>query len=502
MIPLETLVEIRRLFFAEHWRMGTIAAHLGLHHETIEKALDSQRWHRRRPGARATVTAPYEPFIHQTLESYPRLRATRIFQMLSERGYAGSMTQLRRVVATLRPASQAAFLRLVTMPGEQAQVDWASFGTVRMGRAERKLSCFVFVLAYCRALYLEFFFDQCLESFLLGHVHAFEDLGVPRVLLVDNLRSAVLDRQGQAIRFHPAYLELCAHYHCTVRPCNVGKGNEKGRVERAVQFIRHSFFAARPFTTLQDFNQKALMWRDQVAHERPWPGDDSRKVADIFQQEKPHLLPLPAHPFCADRLLSVRTHKSLYVRFDLNDYSVPPEVADGRVLTLLASPTTVRILDKTEEVARHRRSWDRHSTVEEPAHVKALIAMKRKALSATPSSRLLSVPGADAFLEAALKNGQPRATVTQRLLALLEQYGPRELEMALREALQKGSPHDTSVLYVLEKRRRQARRPPPVPVCLTHRPELRDLSVTPHRLETYDELAQPTPSDPDDSDAD
>ena len=165
-----------------------------------------------------------------------------------------------RLVRRLRPVPQReAFLKLRTFPGEQGQVDWAHFGTVRIGRAQRRLSGFVMTLSYSRALALEFFFDQSLENFLRGHVRAFAQLGgVPRTLLYDNLRSAVLARHGDAIQFHPRLLELCAHYHFEPRPCRPRRGNEKGRVERVIRYVRDSFFAARPFTTLDDLNRQAV----------------------------------------------------------------------------------------------------------------------------------------------------------------------------------------------------------------------------------------------------
>src|ERR671934_184369 len=122
-------------------------------------------------------------------------RAARIYQMTRDRGYSGSVGQLRRAVARLRPQIREPFLRLETFPGEQAQVDWAHFGHVMVGRARRALSCFVMTLSWSRALYLEFFFDQSTENFLRGHVHAFQYWnGQPRIVLYDNLKSAVLER--------------------------------------------------------------------------------------------------------------------------------------------------------------------------------------------------------------------------------------------------------------------------------------------------------------------
>jgi hypothetical protein len=280
------------------------------------------------------------------------------------------------------------FLQLQMFPGEQAQVDWAHFGHVMVGRAKRALSCFVMTLSYSRALYLEFFFDQTMENFLRGHVHAFEFWsGQPRVILYDNLKSAVLERRGNQILFHPRLIELSAHYHFAPRPCQVRAGNQKGRVERAIRYVRDSFWAGRAFTTLAECNRQALLWRDQVAHQRRWPGGDHRTSPMSSPKNSPACcLPHALHAFPTDRIETVRSHKTIYVRFDLNDYSIPPE-AVGRQLTLAASDTRVRILDGSVEIARHIRTYDRHQLVLDPAHQEAVLKIKRKAFHSTPGGR-------------------------------------------------------------------------------------------------------------------
>jgi transposase len=496
MISDEQVARIRHLFHAEHWKIGTIVAELGLHPDTVRRALETDRF-RSQPRLRDRLTDAYLDFLRQTLQQYPRLRATRLFQMIQARGYTGSVTQLRRVVAEIRPPAREAFLRLRTFPAEQAQADWACFSEVTVGRARRRLSAFVLTLSYSRALWLEFFFDQSLENFLLGHVHAFHDWGgAPRSVETDNLRSVVLERRGDAIHFHPRFLELSAHYHFATRPCRLARGNEKGRVERAIQYARHSFFAARPFTTLEDFNRQALAWRDQVAHQRPWPGDDSRTVAQVFEEEKPHLLPLPAHPFSCDLVRTLRADKTLCVRFDLNDYSVPPR-ALGRALTLVASPTTVRLLEGSTEVASHRRSYDRHELVEDPAHRQALLEQRRKALGSTPSGRLaVLIPESEAFLQAAFEHGESTSRLTLQLLRLLDDYGAQELAAARREALAQHTPRLSSVAFILARRHRQQRGRVPLPVNLSRRPDLENLTVSNPSLEAYDELAQDPEDDP------
>ena len=486
MISPEIRAQIRRYFYAEHWKIGTIAGELGVHPDTVRNAIEAERFRSTQP-LRPSLVDPYAEFLRQTLDQHPRLRATRLYQMVRDRGYAGSVVQLRRAVARLRPSIREPFLRLRTFPGEQAQVDWAHFGHVLVGRARRALSCFVMTLSYSRALHLEFFFDQTMENFLRGHVHAFQSWnGQPRAILYDNLKAAVLERRGSQILFNPRLLELSAHYHFAPQPCQVRAGNQKGRVERAIRYVRDSFWAGRTFTTLAECNRQALAWRDQVAHQRRWPGEDSRTVEQAFAEEQPRLLPPPLHLFGTDRIETVRSHKTIYVRFDLNDYSIPPE-AVGRPLTLAASDTLVRILDGAVEIARHQRTYDRHQPVLDPAHKEALLKLKRKAFHATPAGRLeQAVPESKTLLDLAFAQGESAGRQTAQLLKLLDQYGPAALRRAIVEALERHTPRASSVAFLLRRKPRPVR----LALDLSHHPEAQSVEVRPHDLEIYDELAR------------
>jgi transposase len=496
MISPETRAQIRRYFYVEHWKVGSIASELSVHPDAVRNAIESDRFNRT-VSLRASVVDPYLGFIRETLDQHPRLRATRIFQMIGDRGYSGSIVQLRRAVSRLRPQKREPFLQLQVLPGEQAQVDWAHFGQVMVGRAKRALSCFVMTLSYSRALYLEFFFDQTMENFLRGHVHAFEFWsGQPRVILYDNLKSAVLERRGKQILFHPRLIELSAHYHFAPRPCQVRAGNQKGRVERAIRYVRDSFWAGRVFTTLAECNRQALLWRDQVAHQRRWPGGDHLTVAEIFQQEQPRLLPHALHPFPTDRIEAVRSLKTIYVRFDLNDYSIPPQ-AVGRQLTLVASDTRVRILDGSLEIARHIRTYDRHQLVLDPAHQDAVLKIKRKAFHSTPGGRLeQAVPESKTLLDLAFAQGESAGAQTAQLMKLLEQYGATALRRAIAEVLQRGTPRAASVAFLLVRQPRST----PLRLDLSHHPQAQSLDIRPHDLETYDELARTQDTDNNDDD--
>ncbi len=267
------------------------------------------------------------------------------------------------------------------------------------------------VLSYSRAVYALFTLDQTLESFLRGHVEAFQTWpGVARILVYDKLRSAVLERAGTAIRFHPRLLELAGHYHFAPRPCTPGRGNEKGKVERQIQYLRHAFFAARRFVDVEDLNAQFRRWRDEVAHQRPHPEQRDRTVAEVLAEEQPRLLPLPAHPFATDVMRTVVSGKTPYVRFDRNSYSIP-HTHVRRPLTLLASATTVRVVAGTKALAC--AAQDRHPrgaamVLRAGSSSPHALPLLRPGRTVLPSSRRLlrtSIQGAVRRMEAGRRGG-------------------------------------------------------------------------------------------------
>jgi transposase len=499
MITPEQHAEIRRLYFGEHWKVGTIAAALGVHHDTVRAAIAHDTRALPRGLCRPTQLDLYLPFVRETLTQYPRLRATRLFEMVRARGYPGSVVQLRRVVRTLRPSvTPTLYRRLTTLPAEEAQIDWGAFGMIRIGHGTRPLSGFVMVLSYSRALSALFTLDQTLESFLRGHVDAFHGLfaGVARTLVYDNLRSAVLERQGSAIRFHPRLLELAGHYHFAPRPCTPGRGNEKGKIERQIQYLRDAFFAARTFADVDDLNAQFRRWREEIAHQRPHPEHRDQTVAQVFAQEQPRLLPLPAHPFDTEVLRAVASGKTPYIRFDRNSYSIP-HTHVRRPLTLLASATTVRLVAGADEIARHTRSYDTGQTIEDLTHLEGLLAATRQANPSSGRDRLrVAVPLIATLLERLAARGESLRDHTGRLLALLDDYGPQEVTAAVADALTRDALGASAITHILETRRRQRGQKPPIPLALPDRPGVRDLDVTPHPLESYDDLARSDPDDP------
>ena len=482
--------KILRYHFVEGWGVNTIAKQLGVHHSTVDRVLSHAGLPKAERTRQASIVDAYHPMIIETLAQFPKLTASRLYDMAKARGFTGAQSQFRAHVAQLRPRKPSeAYLRLKTLPGEEAQIDWGHFGHVYIGRAKRPLMAFVMVLSWSRQIFCRFYLNQRMDNFLRGHVAAFEACsGAARVLLYDNLRSAVLERQGDAIRFHPTLLDLSAHYRFEPRPVAPARGNEKGRVERAIRYIRDNFFAARQWSDVDELNAQAADWCSGVSAQRRCPEDPSITVAEAFEQERAQLIPLPDNPYPTEECVSASVGKTPYVRFDLNDYSVP-HTQTRRTVTVMASLTHVRILLGQEVIAKHRRVYGKGEQIEDPGHLEALLSAKRKARHHRGQDRLAhAAPSSRALLQRAAERGTALPRITAELNQLLDDYGAAELEHAITEALSNDVPHPNSVRQVLERRREQHDRAPPLTLSLPDNDKARNIVVRPPSLARYDQL--------------
>ena len=503
MIAREIEVEILRLHHAEGWPIGTIARQLRVHRDVVRRVLRQAGLVVPSVMPRPSMIDAYKVFIVETLTRYPTLRASRLYTMVRERGYRGSADHFRHRVALLRPRPPAeAYLRLRTLAGEQMQADWAHFGKLTIGRAQRPLMAFVMVLSYSRMIFLRFYLGASMAEFIRGHVEAFEALGVARVVLYDNLKSAVLERVGDAIRFHPKLLELAAHYRFQPRPVAPARGNEKGRVERAIRFARDAFFAARSFRDLDDLNAQARAWCEGEAADRPCPEDRSRSVRAVWEEERPRLLALPDNPYPCVQRVEVPIHKTPYAHFDRNDYSVPPAYV-RRVVTVLADAHTVRILDGQAVIATHDRSYDASKQVEIKAHVEELVERKRAARGHRALDRLHhAAPSAKLLYERTAERGHHLGSLTRGLVELLDSHGADALEAAIVAALACHGVHLASVRHFVDQHAHARGVLPPVAVRLPEGARVSTAPVRPHALGEYDKLNQEPADDHDHPDAD
>ena len=331
--PPEVEAEIRRLHFAEHWRVGTIATQLGVHADVVRRVLGLLP----PPEAtvirqRATLIGPYLPFIDETLRQYPRLRATRLFDMARGRGYQGCLRSLREHVATVRPSTpQAAYLRTEPLPGEQAQVDWAHVGELPVAGGQRALWVFVMVLSHSRAMWAELVIDLTVHSLCRSLVRAVGFFGgTPRQWLFDNPKTVVLERHGDAVRFHPMLLDLCGQ--CRVQPRLCRRRSRRRRAGSSAPSATCATASSRGVRLRASSRAIAScsVHRGDRHRRARTRGSSARTVADVFAEERQRLLAAPDPLPETDLVEPVAVDKTAFVRFDTNDYSVPPSTPSAR----------------------------------------------------------------------------------------------------------------------------------------------------------------------------
>ena len=482
----EVEAEVVRLHYAEHWPVGTIANQLELHPDVVRRVLGIGM--PRTPSQlKARLVDPYREYIDDTLRCYPRLLATRLYDMLRERGFRGSVRTVREHVALVRPRRRREiYLTTETLPGEQAQVDWAFVGKLPFAGGERQLWLFVMVLAHSRALWAEFVLDLSVHSLCRSLVRASAAFnGVPRQWLFDNPKTVVLERVGSAIRYHPTLLALCAAMRVEPRLCAVARPEHKGKVERAIRYLRDRFLAGHTIASVDEGNRSLARFIADIGHTRPHPRLGPRTVGEVLADERPRLLPLPTPLPNTERIEPALVDSQAFVRFDTNRYSVPTTLGD-RTLTLVTDDKTVRVLDGAACVAMHRRSWGKRQLIERAEHRAPLVAERQAARDLKGRDRLRAVaPDIDRLLERWALGGRSLAIRVTRTIKPLDLYGDEVFAAAIADIVARGLSDLGAVAMACEKHRKDRRRP--VPVALLLPDHLDDADVVPHDLETYDE---------------
>lgn len=477
--------EIRRLFFAEHWPVGTIARQLDVHEDVVSRVAGLLSPRRVVP-SQPSLVAPYYGFIAEALAQFPTLRATRIYDMVRARGYDGSVRSIRSHVADVRPKPKSeAYLRLTPLIGEQAQVDWAHAGTIDVDGGKRALWLFVMVLPWSRAMWGEFVLDLSSFSLARSLCRAMEFFGGnTRQWLFDNPKIVVTERVGDAIKFHPLLLDVASHHHVQPRLCAPRAPNQKGTVERTIRYSRERFLAGRVIHSVAQGNIELLQFIEEIAHARLHPTIAGRTVQACLDEERTKLLPLPEKAFFSDVVMPVAADKTAFVRFDTNSYSVPSKYA-SRTLTLSADDRVIHVLDGDGVVAFHERSFGKRRVVEDPEHRRELLEEKRGAREAKGRDRLRTVaPRIDELVLRWAEDGRNLGSMTAQVLRLLDLYGTDVFRVSLDALIDKGL-HDPGALALLCEQSRKTSSGAPV-VEPTFGDHVKDRDVIPHPLEKYD----------------
>ena len=488
----DRFAEVLKLSFVDSLGIRAIARRLHLSRQTVRRFLEGER--RKRGGQpdapRPTLLHAYEGAVRQMLSDTPEMRAPAVLERLRPLGYRGGITILRDRLRQLRPhAEREPYLTLDFAPGAAVQVDWADFGFALPG-CPRRVSAFVMALCYSRMLYVEFVVSQAMGSFLRCMERGLRFFGgTTKVDIFDNMKTVVLSHTPVATVFNPRFLEYARTRHFAGVACNVGRGNEKGRVERPIGFIRERFWPGCRPTDLLDLNVKATTWRDTFANNRVH--EVTGKVPSlVFTNEERQLLrPMGEASFDTDDVESAGVTKSFRVRFDRCTYSVPPQLV-GQSVVVRANDDAVAIFLGPKQVAIHRRSWEIGRDIEHPAHREAALAKKPRAMAGALPPGLVGLGdvGVDYFKVLAAGSRSVHREIV-RLTFLVELFGETATSTAVAEVMHTGHVGAEYVEYVLRHKRGLA--PQAAPLRLGD-PELDAISFSEPDLSRYDQIAERT----------
>ena len=484
MLDYEAFCQVRDHLGRQQLSVVQTARALGLDRRTVAKWAGAEQFRARAGVVRASKLDPFKGQIVRWLDTHP-YSAQQIFQRLREAGYTGGSTIVRAYVQRIRPRPAQAFLKLDFAAGEAAQVDWGEFGTIAVGSTQRRLSFFLMVLCHSRRMYLEFTVSQQMEFFLACHENAFAAFGgVPARIMVDNLKSAVLQRLvGAAPVFNPKYLDFSRHWGFEISPCNVRSGNEKGRVENGVGYVKKNFLAGLELADFAALQPAATLWVDTVANLRIHAATHQRPI-ERFEDERALLRRLNPASFDLARICAVRATKQFRVPLDANHYSVPARYA-GHRLTLKAYAGRVCIYDGEHLVARHARSMDRHQDIEDPEHAQQLLTQRKSAREQRLLVQFLALsPRAGAY-HAGLEAKRVNARVhLRKIVALAELHGKEAVARALDDGFELQAFSAEYIANILAARRRIGA--PPAALQLMRRADLLDLELPEPDLSIYD----------------
>lgn len=412
----------------------------------------------RKPRVRkvSSLLDPHREEIARLLGETPGMKAPSVLERLRVQGYGGGITVLRDLLRTLRPTPKSdrrAYFALDFLPAQKVQVDWGDFGFAIPG-CPRRVSAFVMAMCYSRHLYIEFVLSQAMGSFLRCMERGLRFYGGRTTADVfDNMKTVVAQRTKVATIFNTKFLDYAAARGFAVEACNPASGNEKGRVERPIGFVRERFWPGRRFSSLLDLNQQATEWRDTFCNGRIH--DDTGKIpALVFEHEEKALLaPALQRPFDTDDVLSAGVTKQFRVSFDRNTYTVPHRLVFQQTI-VRANDEWVSVHLGPKCIAAHRRCWDAGKDIKDPAHEEGLLEQKPKARlgGLPPGVSCLGEIGVRYFKHVGFTMRSIHRELV-RMTLLCELFDHQEVNSATDEVLRTGHVGAEYVEFVLRHKR-------------------------------------------------
>lgn len=336
-----------------------IARGLGINRRTVARLARSEEPPRYRRAPTGSQLDPFEPVVRRLLAEWPAIKAPRLTEILrAEYGYTGSLRLVQERLQRLRPSSVRPAQRTGYRPGQVLQLDWAEMPTrPRFAGRERRVYALVATLPYSGAQTAFFSLDMMIESFLEGHVRAFDWLGgVPRECVYDNLRAVVARRERDEVVWNRRFLHLRGHYGFHATACTPATPREKGSVEAGVRHLKSGFWSARRVETLGELDEQYADWRDRICNRRRH-ATGRFVVEERLGEERQALRPLAPTRFDWSGDRTTRVPIDGYLRHGRCFYRAPERLVHERV-ELRFDRDEVWILHRGQEVARYPRSYE------------------------------------------------------------------------------------------------------------------------------------------------
>ena len=481
-------LEIRRLH-EEGLSIRAIAKRLGVHRRKVRKALNSKQLPNRVGRPRGSIIDEHRGWLLAKLQQYPELSAAKLHSILKEQGFKGGYSVVKKAVADLRPRIKPVYQSLHFAPGECAQVDWGVWKAINVPGGRRRLSFFVMTLCHSRMLYVEFFFGESLEFWLTAHRNAFEYFGgIPQSIMVDNCKTAVIKprRGGAEAVLNDEYAAFADYYGFKVNACSPRRPNEKGRVERNINYIRTGFLAARQIAVPDAINPAVRHWLETVANVRIHRTTGTRPIDSFHQDDKNALKPLPGAPHPCRVILAAVANSCCRVTIATNRYSIPPQFASTRLVVHQYTERIVVFSHDGRPIANHVRSFGRNAEIVDPEHLEAMKHLTKRAQENRQISTFLTL-GTEAqnYLDGLKEKRLDYRAHVRQINTQVQIFGRDVVARAIADAHEHRAYAADYILNIINAGKRMTDTPSS-PLILVRNADLLNLKLPEPNLNAYD----------------